>query len=103
MTESAPDELPHDHEWRDVGGGVETTSPRQLLIHADGTTKLGLWWRHTRPDSGRCHGPAMILFGEPHHTLVADDPLTITPSILCPATIGCGRHGYVSAGQWVEA
>lgn len=29
-----------------------------------------------------------------------DDPLTITPSILCRA---CGDHGYVTNGRWVKA
>lgn len=30
------------------------------------------------------------------HSLVSDDPVTITPSILC----ACGVHGYVTDGAW---
>lgn len=32
------------------------------------------------------------------HQLAAADPLTITPSVLCP---DCGTHGYITAGRWV--
>ena len=32
------------------------------------------------------------------HTIVSDDPVTITPSILCE----CGAHGYVTDGRWVD-
>lgn len=34
------------------------------------------------------------------HTLVSTEPLTITPSILCP---DCGLHGFVTDGRWVDA
>ena len=33
------------------------------------------------------------------HTVVEMDPLTVTPSILCP---DCGTHGFIRAGAWVE-
>ena len=32
------------------------------------------------------------------HAIVSDDPVTITPSILCE----CGAHGYVTDGRWVD-
>lgn len=35
------------------------------------------------------------------HTL---DPLHIEPSVLCtPDKGGCGSHGFIRAGQWVQA
>lgn len=34
------------------------------------------------------------------HTVTAEDPLTITPSILCP---DCGDHGFVTDGRWIGA
>jgi len=33
------------------------------------------------------------------HTIVAEDPLTVTPSILCP---DCGLHGFITEGRWVS-
>lgn len=34
------------------------------------------------------------------HTIVQRDPLTISPSILCP---DCGTHGFIRNGRWVAA
>lgn len=33
------------------------------------------------------------------HTVVVDDPLTVTPSVLCR---DCGLHGYIRQGRWVR-
>jgi hypothetical protein len=33
-------------------------------------------------------------------TLVSEDPLTLSPSLLCPI---CGHHGFVREGRWVPA
>lgn len=33
------------------------------------------------------------------HTIVSENPLTITPSILCP---DCGLHGFITDGRWVQ-
>jgi hypothetical protein len=32
--------------------------------------------------------------------VLQDDPLTLSPSLLCRA---CGDHGYVRDGRWVQA
>lgn len=38
------------------------------------------------------------------HTVACEDPLTITPSILCRgAGMPCGLHGHVTNGVWVDA
>lgn len=34
------------------------------------------------------------------HRIESDDPLTVSPSILCP---DCGTHGFIRNGRWVEA
>ena len=34
---------------------------------------------------------------EGRHRIVATDPLTVTPSILCS---DCGVHGFVTDGRW---
>lgn len=34
------------------------------------------------------------------HQVLSEDPLTITPSILCP---DCGLHGFVTEGLWRTA
>jgi hypothetical protein len=33
-------------------------------------------------------------------TLVSEDPLTLSPSLMCTA---CGNHGWVRDGKWVRA
>lgn len=64
---------------------------------------FGLWrpdgmflWKHPA-----CRSWAEVRFGGPHHTLDSRDPLTMSPSLLCP--MGCGTHGYIKQGRWVPA
>lgn len=33
----------------------------------------------------------------PDHVVVSEEPLTITPSLLCSV---CGLHGFVTDGRW---
>lgn len=35
----------------------------------------------------------------PGHEVVVEDPLTVSPSVLCP---DCGDHGFVRCGSWVS-
>lgn len=65
------------------------------------------WWLH---DCDSEHGhwarsagfkpETMLPLGGSGWTVVSKDPLTISPSILCPA---CGTHGFIRAGKWVPA
>jgi len=34
------------------------------------------------------------------HTLVSEDPLTITASVLWPSC--CGLHGFITDGRWLD-
>ena len=52
-----------------------------------------------RGDRGVIRCAPALRIGEGHQ-VVADDPLTIVASILCP---DCGDHGWVRCGQWVPA
>lgn len=90
----------------------------ELLVHA-GKLDLGyghifeavlgaddrlVGWLHTHPDAR--NGAGMLcqsfcavrpLNGSPVHQVVSDDPLTLTPSLLCRT---CGAHGNVINGKW---
>lgn len=53
----------------------------------------------------RCdRGPRGVIICAPllqsDHIQTQADPLTITPSILCP---DCGTHGFITNGLWVDA
>ncbi len=62
----------------------------------------GLIWYHTRPDTGKpCSGCLSWDSDDaPHWTLVAREPLTLSPSLRCTA---CARHGWIRGGKWVPA
>jgi hypothetical protein len=64
---------------------------------------------HTAPDGSPCESAATPdtemarLAGMRDHQLwqlVSDDPLTLSPSLLCGR---CGDHGFVREGVWVPA
>lgn len=42
--------------------------------------------------------PALQLDGG--HAIITREPLTVTPSILCP---DCGTHGFIQNGRWLPA
>jgi hypothetical protein len=84
-------------EWVDLGDGNWLTKPASFTD--EGGNHLGSWWAHTRPD-GTNDGLGRIVYDSDHHGLASEDPITIDGSLLC---IGCGRHGFVREGRWVEA
>lgn len=90
--------------WRDLGHGhrmrFAIDRERGIRSFID---------EHPRPDgAGQCSGSGRMLYagqvrpadGAPYWTVVSDEPLTLTPSLLCPA---CGDHGWVKDGRWVPA
>lgn len=72
--------------------------------------KVGAAVWHLKPDGTECSG--WISFAgrawanefkaNPIKTweVVQEDPLTLTPSLLCRQ---CGDHGYIREGRWVRA
>jgi hypothetical protein len=73
-------------------------------------TRVGASIAHKKPDGSDCDGwiafagrawansfaPGAIATW----VVEADDPLTLSPSVLCRA---CGDHGWVRGGRWVRA
>lgn len=56
-------------------------------------------WPDNREPDGmfiKCIAPRLA----PEHVVHSIDPLTVTPSILCP---DCGLHGFVTDGVWRAA
>ena len=69
----------------------------RVLIYGDGTHRF----EHPCDRGERgvvIAAPALRL--DDGHTIVNRDPLTISPSILCP---DCGTHGFIREGRWVPA
>lgn len=91
----------------DIGHGVEIE-----LVHSQlaGGAVVGLDYTHPRPDGTRCAGflyfdtPPVREAFEPAAsamwTVEQQDPLTLSPSLLCR---GCGHHGWIRDGRWVPA
>lgn len=96
-----PDEVKPEHfaeEWLDLGHGVQIQ--RRFLPGSD--EPAGIEWRHPRPDSGlTCAAGGWIPLGHDHGwTLESNNPLTITPSLLCRV---CHSHGFITNGVWVPS
>jgi hypothetical protein len=80
-----PVDLGHDHrlEWRRVDGVLYGANVEHL--GKDGQPCPYGWIHFDQPDGW---------------TLEAEDPPTVSPSVLCTA---CGDHGFVRAGRWINA
>lgn len=83
-------------------GWVESVDIRQpagpsyrILFYRDGTARFE--HRCDRGDRGVVVCAPALQLGA-GHAIEQRDPLTISPSILCP---DCGTHGFVRAGRWV--
>lgn len=75
-----------------------------------GQERVGATITHKKPDGTDC--PGWIAFAGrawangfapgsiPAWTVEQDDPLTLSPSVLCRA---CGDHVFVRGGKWVRA
>jgi hypothetical protein len=84
--------------WTDLGHGV-----RIARVNFEGQF-AGIQWRHPRPDNGQdCRGGFVAFRGRymDNHgwTLESEDPLTLSPSLMCR---GCGCHGFIKNGAWVQ-
>lgn len=90
--------------WRDLGSGhrIQITE-----VHpAEGFRSFVD--EHKRPDGGDCAGAGRVLDpgqsrpsdGRAYWVMESEEPLTLSPSLLCTA---CGDHGFVRDGKWVPA
>lgn len=75
----------------------------RVLVYTDGTHRFEHKCRGWTEEDGtvvvKVCAPALQL-DNGGHRIELDDPLTISPSILCP---DCGTHGFIRNGRWVEA
>lgn len=87
-----------DPDWvaaKTVRPGSPRTKMLRVLFYPDGSVRF----EHLCDRPGRGIIVCAPLLNEGHQ-LVSQNPLTITPSILCP---DCGTHGFVTNGKWVPA
>lgn len=82
----------HGHPGDGVTGYIET-HPRKDGDGPDPCTG-GISLR------GHGHGTRGDGSPRPEWNRTGEDPLTLTPSILCRV---CGAHGFVTAGRWVDS
>jgi Family of unknown function (DUF6527) len=92
--------LPTDNTPRDIGHGVTI----HFVVY-NGVT-VGLTEEHDSP-TGRCSGYVRFRVpqnaegqGRPSWVIEKEDPLTLSPSVLCTT---CGHHGFIREGRWVSA
>lgn len=82
----------------DIGHGVSIE-----LRSIDGVL-YGVGYQHPHPTKGApfvCSGYAPLKpQTDDGWDLIALEPLTISPSLLCNA---CGHHGFIRDGKWVPA
>lgn len=82
-----------------------------IFSEYEGEKRVGANVKHP-PVEGRCSGDGWISFAGrswansfdertiPTWKIESEDPITLSPSILCRA---CGDHGFVRDGKWVRA
>ncbi len=68
-----------------------------IMFYEDGTARFE--HRCDRGDRGVVICAPALQLGNGHR-IEQDDPLAITPSILCP---DCDTHGFIRDGRWVSA
>lgn len=66
----------------------------RLLYYPDG--QVAFEHRCDRGDRGVVICAPMLRLGA-GHSITQEDPVTISPSILCP---DCGTHGFIQNGRW---
>jgi hypothetical protein len=94
-----------------------TDDERLLNYDEDGNTLVGIIHRHPRPGgpvddevNGYCGGAIQFVRGtserekqRPIWQVISLDPLHIEPSLLCVPGKGCGSHGWIRDGKWIQA
>lgn len=78
----------------DLGSGIIEAEIRFIGGRAE-----GIYYEHVCKNGAI--GPGWIPLTGPHKwTIEQLDPLTLSPSLLCPI---CGHHGFIRNGKWVSA
>lgn len=81
--------------------GVAGSPPIRALFYEDGAVRIEHRCKVIDDTQIICAPKLQLDAG---HSITSEDPLTITPSISCPADAGgCGLHGFITAGRWVRA
>jgi hypothetical protein len=65
----------------------------------DGLPRWTFWHWCTFANTRKIE-PRWLPMGLGNHTVVAEEPVHLTPSLLCPE---CGLHGFIHDGRWVPA
>lgn len=89
-TEEGDTFLDEDHAYR-------------FWYRTDSSRPAGLIESHRLPDGRWCSGSVAFKGngdGFPEWTVILEEPLTLTPSILCRS---CGSHGWIEGGRWRPA
>jgi hypothetical protein len=102
-------DIGHGHTAHPVGWH----SDRDLNPQHEGISDVDLWGidiEHPFPEGAKCFGHGAVTFDGPTQRLIApavakwtlnsDDPLDLSPSVLCRL---CGDHGFIRQGRWVPA
>jgi hypothetical protein len=85
-------------EWEDIGHGV---SIQRRWLMEDGAWRLNtIAYKHGCTHPGDSCIPVSPHPSGKHWTLESEDPLTLSPSLLCMV---CQHHGFIQAGKWVPA
>ena len=87
------------HERRvDLGGGVFALFTDEPTT---GASRIAIEHVCTRSRDGLTLRVAPFLTADKPdrrgHQLLSEDPLTVTPSVLC---VDCGLHGFITDGVW---
>lgn len=77
----------------DIGHGIEAE-----IRSIDGEIE-GVYYEHACLN-GQMSPGWVPLTGLMAWTIVKREPLTLSPSLLCPL---CGHHGFIREGRWVPA
>ena len=97
------DDLAEEHHVEAIGDGHAI----QWIADSVGD-RVGVieWHRDRRRPEFCCGGFVRFkhIDGKPWWTVRSWDPLTIEPSVLCSLEKGgCGEHGFIRQGRWVDA
>lgn len=84
VRDSAPNDLGDDKSW---GWALNEPAARNL------------YWAHRCKEGRLALGIVEISTGLKHR-VTSEDPLTVTPSLLC---IECKTHGFIRDGRWEDA